>query len=129
MEESRTDRTKKNLISGLVCRFISIVFPFAIRTVILYYLGEKYLGLSSLFTSILQVLNLSELGFSTAVIYNMYKPIVNNDIKTINALLNYYKKVYFIIGMIILIFGVILTPFITYLINDEWPSEINIYLL
>lgn len=70
---SRTNNTLRNIKSGIVYRFIMLIFPFIIRTIIINKLGSEYLGLSSLFTSILQVLNLTELGFSSAIVFSMYK--------------------------------------------------------
>ena len=92
-------------------------------------MSNEYLGLSSLFTSILQVLNLAELGFSSAIIYNMYEPISKGNYELAGAYLNYYRKVYLIIGSLILFFGLILLPFITFFINGSYPNEINIYIL
>lgn len=125
----RVKNTKRNIISGLINRIISILLPFFIRTAILYILGAQYMGLNSLFTSILQVLNLAELGFSSAIVFSMYRPIANNDTETICALMNYYKKVYSCIGTGILVVGVALVPIITKLVNGSWPTDINIYLL
>lgn len=128
-KESRTKNTKRNLSSGIINKIISLIFPFIIRTCILYYLSERYLGLSSLFGSILQVLNLAELGFSSAIVYNMYKPIADCDYELVGKYLNYYKKIYIIVGSTIFIVGIFILPFITLLINGSWPKEINIYLL
>lgn len=119
----------RNGIWGYLSKLSNMIFPFIFRTVLIYALGDKYLGLNSLFTSILQVLNLSELGIGTAIVYSMYKPIANNDTKKINALLNLYKKTYRIIGLIVLIMGGILTPFIPFLIKNGYPTDINIYIV
>ena len=120
---------QKNIASGLLKLLVSIIMPFIIRTAMLYTLGKEYLGLNSLFTSILSVLNLAELGFSNAIIYSMYKPIAQGDNKKICALLSFYRKIYFAIGIIIFVCGIIITPFITYFINGLWPRDINIYIL
>ena len=74
-------------------------------------------------------MNLTELGFSNAIVFSMYKPIVNNDKDTICALMNLYKKVYRVIGIVILIIGLILLPFLNYLINGSYPNDINIQVL
>ena len=72
MKYERSKNATRNIITGLFNKLISIVFPFIIRTFIIKKLGMEYSGLDNLFTSILQVLNLSELGFSSAVVYCMY---------------------------------------------------------
>lgn len=125
----RTKNATRNVIFGFLLKFYQIVLPFLMRTVIIHYLGVEYLGLSSLFTSILQVLNLAELGIGVAMIFSMYEPIANDDEDKICALLNLYKKYYFIIGLTILILGLILCPFLPYLITGTVPNNINLYIL
>lgn len=127
--EGRTKNTTRNIFTGLVNRITSILLPFIIRTAILYILGAEYMGLNSLFTSILHVLNLAELGFSSAIVFSMYKPIADNDSDTVCALMSYYKKVYANIGFGILFVGLLLVPFLSMFIKGTWPSDINIYLL
>lgn len=129
MAESRTKNSKRNLVSGMIRQIVSLFFQFLIRTVILYVLGNEYLGLSSLFTSILQVLNLADLGFSSAVVYVLYKPIAEDDETAICAIIAYLKRVYKIVGCVILAIGLAILPFIPYLISGDYPSEINIYVL
>ena len=129
MEESRTKNTKRNIIVSLMYTAVNMLFQFISRSAIISNLGEQYLGLSSLFTSVLQVLNMAELGFTGAIVYNMYKPLAEDDTDTVCALLAYYKKVYRTIGIIIMIFGIIMVPFTPYLINGSYPTNINIYLL
>lgn len=126
---NRTAKSLNNIVNGLFFRFVSTVFPFVIRTVIVVTLGTKYLGLNSLFNSILAVLSLSELGIGGALVFNMYKPIAENDVKQVNALLNTYKKYYRIIGFIILGLGICVMPFLRYLIKGSYPQELNLYLL
>lgn len=126
---SRTKNARKNIFSGIINKIISIFMPFLIRTIIIRVLGMEYLGLDNLFTSILQVLNLAELGMSSAIAYCMYKPIVDKDQKTINALYGFVKKAYRIIGGAILVTGVILIPFLDNLIKGEIPKTINLYIL
>lgn len=120
---------KRNIISGFFNKSILLLMPFVERTIMRYVLGSLYLGLNSLFTSILSVLSLAEMGFSSAIIFNMYKPIAENDTATVNALLNLYKKVYRIIGCVVLGIGMLLMPFLPYLISGEYPSEVNIYVV
>lgn len=126
---SRTKNAVRNIYSGLFNKVFTILFPFLIRTILIKKIGIEYAGLNSLFSSILQVLNLTELGFASAVVYSMYKPIAENDKETICALLNFYKRVYFIIGLVILAIGITLMPFLPHLIKGNVPQDINIYLL
>lgn len=120
---------KNNIVSGLIRVGISVVMPFVIRTVMLYCLGAEYQGLNNLFASILSVLNLAELGFSSAIVYSMYKPIAQGDKDKVCALLAYYRKVYRTIGVIVLSAGFVVMPFITFLVKGSWPADINVYVL
>ncbi len=129
MSSSRVLNTKRNILWSFFEYLILILFQFISNAVIVYYLGVDYLGLSSLFSSVLQVLNVAELGFSVAVTYHMYKPIAENDTATVCALLAFYRKVYFVIGAVVFVAGMLTMPFIPYLINGDYPQSINIYFL
>ncbi len=129
MRFNRTKNSVRNIIWGFVNKIIILIFPFAIKTIIIKKLGSEYLGLSSLFTSILQVLSLTELGFSSAIVFSLYKPIAEDNTEKICALMNLYKKIYRIIGTIILIAGLVILPFINNMINGNYPSDINIYYI
>lgn len=99
------------------------------RTAMIYLMGVQYLGLNSLFTSVLQVLNLAELGVGSAMVYSMYKPIAEDDNTTICALMKLYRTYYRVIGLVIAVIGCVLTPFIPYLIKSDVPTGLNIYVL
>ena len=129
MQESRTKKSVRNIIWAVINKVAIIIMPFIVRTVLIYKLGAEYTGLSGLFTSVLTMLSLAELGFSNAMVYCMYEPIHNDDDNTVCALLNFYKKIYRYIGLIILAVGIILTPFLNDFINGDVPSDINIYIL
>lgn len=116
-------------MAGLILRVYQMIVPFLMRTIMIYVLGMKYVGLNSLFTSILQVLNLAELGVGSAMVYSMYKPIVEDNTVEICSLMKLFKLYYRIIGMVILFAGVIITPVIPNLISGDVPEGINIYIL
>lgn len=129
MKIARTKNATRNMWMGMINKVVVLVLPFFVRTAFIYSLGSEYLGLNSLFSSILTVLNITELGFSSAVVFSMYEPIAKDDDDRICALLNYYRKIYRIIGTIILAGGIIIMPFLPHLINGECPDELNIYIL
>lgn len=129
MKIERTRNAKRNIIFGGLQKIYHIIMPFILRTLIIYVLGDQYLGLNSLFTSVLQVLNLAEMGVGSAMVYSMYKPIAENDTKKICALMQLYKIYYRCIGLMILVIGLCLTPFIPSLIADTIPADINIFVL
>ncbi len=129
LTESRTKKATRNIQYGLLYKTVTLLLPFVSRTLMLYLLGTSSLGISTLFSSVLTFLSLAELGFGAAVVYTMYKPIVENDVATIDALLNYYKRLYRIIGLVVLLIGLALTPFLQYLIKGETPEGINLHFL
>ena len=90
--DSRTKNAKRNIVFGIVNKIITLFLPFLTRTAILYLLGATFLGVGTLFSSILSFLSLAELGIGSAVVYAMYKPIAENNKTEICALLYYYKK-------------------------------------
>ena len=93
IDESRTKKSINNIIGGLMFKLIALIFPFIIKAVMIKKLGVQYLGLNSLFTSILMVLSLSELGVGSALVYSMYKPMAENDEERICAIIKSLQKV------------------------------------
>jgi len=125
----KVQTAKRNIFWGLLNKFTLVIAPFMMRTAVVYSIGSNYLGLDSLYTSILQMLNIAELGFSSALVFSMYKPLADNDIEEVCALLNLYKKVYRIVGLVVLCLGMIVIPFLPSLIKSDTPKDINIYYL
>lgn len=129
MKLERSKNTFRNVIFGSITKIYNLLVPFLMRTAIIYLLGMEYAGLSSLFTSILTVLNLAELGVGSALVFSMYEPLANDDTEKICALMRLYKIYYRVIGFAVLIIGAALTPFLPYLIKRDLPSDINLYVL
>lgn len=129
LKYSKTKNSFRNIFWGIINKILVMFWPFIIRYLMIHKIGIEYLGLSSLFSSILQMMSLAELGFGSAMVYAMYKPIAENNIAKVNALVSFYKRVYRWIGLIVLVFGVLLIPFLPHLVNGKYPSDINIYTL
>lgn len=126
---NRTNNAVRNIIWGLVEKILLILLPFVTRTLMIKILGAQYLGLGSLFSSILTVLSITELGLGNAIVFSMYKPIAEGDKKTVCALLNTIRKIYRFVGLLVLTVGLILMPFIEHLIKGSPPEGINVYIL
>ncbi len=129
MKLERAKNAKRNGQWAMISRLIGLLLPFLSRTVIIKVLGAEYLGLNGLFTSILTVLNLTELGVGSAIVYSMYKPIATGDDDLVCALLNLYRKIYKFIGISIIILGMLVMPFVRKLVSGEILSDVNIYIL
>lgn len=129
MKIERTKNATRNIFYGGLLKIYQIIIPFIMRTAMIYLMGVQYLGLNSLFSSILQVLNLAELGVGSAMVYSMYKPIAQDDTEQICALMGLYRTYYRAIGLVIAAAGTILVPFIPHLVKKDVPADINIYIL
>ena len=125
----RTQKSIRNVKVMMTSRIINIFLSFLTRTFFIKYLGAEYLGINGLFTNILTILSFAELGIGNAIIFKLYKPVADNDIEKIKTLMHFYKKVYFIIGIIVFILGIGVLPFINYFINGEIGIHENIYLI
>lgn len=122
MTKSRTENSAINIIMNLLNQFTNLVLSFISRTIFIKVLGVELLGINGLFSDVLNLLSMADLGFNTAMIYSFYKPIAENDIKKISALTNFYKKIYRLIAINITIIGLLITPFIHIFVNT--PNEI-----
>ena len=126
---NRMKNVTNGIIMGLINMMINIVLPFVSRTIIIYALGTEYVGLGGLFTSILSVLSLSELGVGAAITYSLYKPIAERQSDKVNAILKLYRSVYRIIGSIIVVISVCLMPFLDVLVAGDLPNGMNLQRL
>lgn len=126
---NRTKNTIKGTFSGLINKAITIFGSFLVQTVVVKVMGLQYAGLNNLFTSILSVLSLAELGIGAAIVFAMYKPVADDDVNKINALLHYFKKFYFCVSFVILLVGIFIIPFIPSFIAGDYPDTINLTTL
>lgn len=129
MKIERTKNATRNIIYGVIVKVYQLLVPFLVRTAMIYGLGVEYLGLGSLFTSVLTVLNLTELGVGSAMVFSMYKPIAEDDTLKICALMRLYRKYYRIIGSIILVVGIAIIPIIPKLVKGDVPNGISLIVL
>lgn len=129
MDKGRVYNSLRNFIFGSLSQIISLILSFLVRSVFIHYLNLTYLGLNGLFTNILTILSLAELGFGTVMTHALYKPLCNQDEKKIIAYMHFYAKVYKIIGVIVALLGCSLMPFLDFLIKGTIPDDINITLL
>lgn len=125
----RTKNATKNLFWGIIDRCVALLIPFVCRSAVIHIFGIQYLGLNSLFTSILSMLNMTELGFGSAVVFFLYRAIAEDDKNKICALLNYIKRVYQCIGAIVLVLGLAVMPFLRFFIKADIPADVNIYVI
>lgn len=124
---TRTQNSFYNALTGVGASLLLLLLNFITRTVFVHYLGTSYLGIEGLFSNILSMLSLTDLGLGTAIVYKLYKPIEENDQKRILVLLKLYRQVYLIIGGVIVLLGLLLISFLPNLVrNYERFAELNL---
>lgn len=109
----------------------NMIIQFMYRTFFLYILTVEYLGIEGLFSNVIQVLSLADLGIGITIAYKLYEPIKDNSIEQVAALMHFYKKLYTIIAGVVLTVGVLIIPFLSFFVKDsnEIPDDINLCLV
>lgn len=118
MKSSRTHNALINSSVLAILQVFTILLRFVTQTIFIYYLGKKYLGLNGLFLNIINILGFADLGIDTSIVYALYKPLAEKDEKKITALMNLFRRAYNVIGLVVAGVGIILLPFLPYLIKD-----------
>ncbi len=126
---SRLFSSIRNFFTGILSTIVGVIVPFIARTFIIYYMGEEYLGVNSLFTSIFTVINFANLGFSTAIAAFLYKPLFEKDTVKVNSLLNLLNKINHTIGLIVFTFGAFCFFNLNIFVTTDVPPGVNIHLL
>ena len=124
----RTENSVKNSSTAFIGNLLAYLIAFIAQAIFIKILGTEYLGLNGLFSNVLSTLSIFELGIGNAIVFNLYKPIEFNDNEKIKSLMNFYKKAYIIIALLIAFFGILLLPFINVFIGDN-SLNINFYFV
>ncbi len=128
--KSRTEHITRNVFITLVTQSVLLLLAFVNRTIFIYLLNENYLGIDGLFSSILTIFSLAELGIGNAIIFSLYKPIANGDKYGAQQYLTLFKKAYNWIIIIILAIGASLLPFLPNIVNTtNCEVDINLYVI
>ncbi len=118
----------KNSITAIICYLISIVLGFITQSIVVKLLGAEYLGLNGLFSNILGMLGIFELGIGSSIIYNLYRPIAKNNIEETKSLMKIYKISYNAIAIVVLLFGLCMIPFLDTIVGKV-TIDVNITLV
>ena len=119
----------KNIKYAVAGELLLAVLKFLSRRVFVLLLGREYLGLNGLFTDVLSMLSLAELGFSVSITYSLYRPVAQGDTEMIKSLVLLYRRVYRAIGLAVLVLGLSLTPFLSFFFKEIPPNIPNIPLI
>ncbi len=128
MGKSRTEYAVKNFTTNTLSSVVNLALNFISRTVFVYMLGELYLGVSGLFTNVLGLLSLAELGIGSAIGFSLYKPLAEKDTAKIQAIIQFYKQTYRYVAAIVAVVGLVLMPFLPYIVKEAADIS-NLYLI
>lgn len=123
--KSRTENSLKNMVSGVVLFAISTLLQFVNRKIFLRFLSISYLGVNGLFSNVISMLNIAELGIAGAMVFALYKPLNDNNEAEIKSIMLLYKKLYRFVGGFVLLAGTVLIPFVKLLISDVDALQID----
>jgi len=127
MASDRVHKTIMNAKVGLIFYFVSMLLTFFSRRIFLECLGDEFIGLASTLYSILNFLNISEIGIGTCIAYFLYKPIADQDHPKICEIVSLFGYLYRIIGSIILIGAIIISAFFPLIFQEQNVSLKLVY--
>ncbi|MCI9246441.1 MAG: polysaccharide transporter, partial [Clostridia bacterium] len=127
----RKENSIRNVIVAVTLSIITTLIGLIAQKIFIQLLGEIYLGLNGLFNNIISMLSIADLGIGAAIVYNLYKPIAEENKERIATLMNFYKKSYRIIAIVILILGLCIMPFLNNIVDGEdiQAIKVNIYIV
>ena len=128
MKRSRSEYSIINILTGFCGYFINAIIGYICRIVFVRCLSAEYLGVNGLFTNILSMLSLAELGIGSAIGFALYKPLAKNDTEKIASLMRFYGKAYKIIGCVVAFFGILMMPFLN-IITAQPNIQENLYVI
>lgn len=131
MSESKTKKVALNSFVGIITQLFQMVLSFATRTIFIKLLGADYLGINGIYTNVLSILSITELGIGNILIFYLYKPLVNKDNQQIVKIINFSKKAYYFIALSIFIIGILLVPALPMIITSDLSNNdlIKYYLV
>lgn len=122
MGGSRVENSVRNVFAAWGGQAVSVIATFVVRMVFVQCLAQEYVGIESLFSSVLTILALADLGIGSAIVYALYDPIARNDKSAVKSLMRLFKRAYITIGCVIILLGAILTPNVHYIIGADAPN-------
>lgn len=120
----RIQQARKNIIFGFVSNFVIILMNFLQRDIFIRVLGRTLLGVNGIYTDILSVLSLTEMGIGTALNYSLYKPVAQGNREKIKSYMQFYKRAYLTIACVITVLGIAISPFLKYILKN--PGSLSI---
>ena len=130
MGKSRSANSVRNVSFGFAQQLITLVLAFVTRTIFVRKLGAEYTGVNGLYTNILTLLSLAELGIGNVLTYSLYGALHDNDHEKLKQLISYYRKLYRYIAAAVTVVGLAIVPFLGQLVKSTLPhNEVVLYYL
>ena len=117
-----------NITVSVGFKFATMAMAILVKRILIDTCGNEVNGLNSLYLSIIGVLSVAELGLGTAIAFSMYKPIVEGNVDQVAALYHLFRKMYLLIGAVIMTMGILLMPFLHYFARDYAQLNVNLYI-
>ena len=121
----RVRLAEKNIIFGYIGQLATALISFVLRTIFIRNLAEQLLGVNSLYTNILSILSMAELGIGTALNFALYRPVAEHDREKVKSYMQMYRKAYYIIALVVAGIGLAIAPFLRFLIKDPGPVTVQ----
>ena len=115
----RVANVLRNSIYAMTLYVVLAVLGILIRQAFTRHLPIELLGLEGLFTNVIALLSIAELGISTVVSYGLYREIATKNEDEVNMLMSIYRYIYLIIGTLVALIGVILFFFLPWIVRDN----------
>lgn len=114
----RTEKSMKNIAFGVGAQAVTTLIHFLTKSIIARLLGAQIIAMNGLFTDVIACMSLAELGIGSAIVYNLYKPLAENDREKVSQLMTFFKQAYNAIALVIITIGVICSFFVQYIVKD-----------
>ena len=128
----RVKLATKNITFGYIGQLATALMSFILRSIFIYKLSRDLLGVNALYSNILSLLSMAELGIGTALNFSLYAPVAKKETEKIKSYMQMYRKAYHIIAIVVAVIGLILTPFLKYLVKNPGnitPRDLTFYYL
>ena len=119
----------KNVGAAMISYILAMLIGIVAQSILVRYLGIEYNGLNGLFSNIVSMLSIAELGIGSAVVYHLYKPIADNNTEKIKSLMGFYKKAYRLIAIVIGAIGICIIPFLNIIVGETTINRREIYII
>lgn len=121
MAGSRVGNSLRNIFAAWGGQAIYALANFVVRAVFVKTLAQEFVGLETLFSSLLTILALADLGVGTAIVFALYEPLAKQDKELVKSLMRLFQRAYIIIGVVIITIGAIMAPNVRLLLGANAP--------